>query len=60
MGKKEWLEERDYLAYRVDDRQPHWIDNADSYICSVCGYEASYPMAICPTCKTDMTKGKKK
>lgn len=32
----------------------HWIDNADSYICPVCGFEtyspAKYPECKCPQC----------
>lgn len=31
----------------------HWIDNADSYICPVCGFETSNPFRFhcqCPKC----------
>jgi len=32
----------------------HWIDNADSYICPVCGFEANNPNKYegckCPVC----------
>lgn len=31
----------------------HWIDNGDSWICPVCGFETgnpNYHNAICPTC----------
>ena len=38
----------------------HWIDNADSYICSACGYECNNPNKekygadVCPNCGTRM------
>ena len=38
----------------------YWIDNADSYICSICGYECNNPNKekygtdICPNCGTKM------
>jgi rubrerythrin len=31
----------------------HWFDNADSYICPVCGFETDNPnkfQARCPVC----------
>ena len=32
----------------------HWIDNADSYICPICGFEtdspAKFPGCKCPLC----------
>lgn len=33
--------------------KPDWIDNADSYLCPVCGYETNNPnyhRGICPKC----------
>ena len=38
----------------------YWIDNADSYICSICGYECNNPNKykygadVCPNCGTKM------
>lgn len=38
----------------------HWIDNADSYICSACGYECNNPnkgiygAGVCPQCWAEM------
>lgn len=38
----------------------HWIDNADSYICSACGYECNNPnkekygAGVCPKCWAEM------
>lgn len=32
----------------------HWIDNADSYICPVCGFETDNPLRFkckCPVCE---------
>lgn len=42
----------------------HWIDNADSYICSRCGYETNNPNKerlgpnICPFCLAKMNQNK--
>ena len=41
----------------------HWIDNADSYICSSCGYECNNPnkekygAGVCPKCGAKMECG---
>lgn len=41
----------------------HWIDNADSYICSSCGYESNNPnkekygAGVCPKCGAKMECG---
>lgn len=41
----------------------HWIDNADSYICSQCGYECNNPnnerygAAVCPRCLAEIEEG---
>lgn len=38
----------------------HWIDNADSYICSACGYESNNPnkekygAGVCLNCGANM------
>ena len=38
----------------------YWIDNADSYICSICGYECNNPTKekygadVCPNCGAKM------
>lgn len=32
----------------------HWIDNADSWICSRCGYETSVNSPVCPRCGATM------
>lgn len=38
----------------------YWIDNADSYICSACGYESNNPNKekhgayVCPNCRAEM------
>ena len=38
----------------------YWIDNADSYICSICGYECNNPNKekygadVCPNCRARM------
>ena len=38
----------------------YWIDNADSYICSICGYECNNPNKekygadVCPNCGAKM------
>ena len=40
----------------------NWIDNADSYICSACGYECNNPnkekygAGVCPVCGAKMDK----
>lgn len=36
---------------------PRWFDNADSYICSECGWESKYPDKQCPNCKAMMING---
>ena len=42
----------------------YWIDNADSYICSICGYECNNPNKekygadVCPNCGTKMNGGR--
>lgn len=42
------------------NRLAHWIDNADSYICSRCGYECNNPnnerygASVCPRCLAEM------
>ena len=42
----------------------HWIDNADSYICSHCGYETNNPNkealgpSVCPRCFAKMMEPK--
>ena len=42
----------------------YWIDNADSYICSICGYECNNPNKykygadVCPNCGTKMDGGR--
>lgn len=37
-----------------DNKNLHWIDNADSYICPICGYETNNPHYLfdirCPKC----------
>ena len=42
----------------------HWIDNADSYICPVCGFETDnpnrYDAAKCPVCGFQDIKDKVK
>ena len=41
----------------------YWIDNADSYICSICGYECNNPNKekyradVCPNCGARMDGG---
>lgn len=54
----------DDIGASVDARTPptHWIDNADSYLCSKCGYESSNPnnekygADVCPKCHSIMDK----
>lgn len=42
----------------------YWIDNADSYICSICGYECNnpnkekYETDVCPNCGTKIDGGR--
>lgn len=42
----------------------HWINNADSYICSACGYECNNPnkekygSKVCPCCNSIMNNGR--
>ena len=42
----------------------YWIDNADSYICSACGYESNNPnkekygAGVCPACGAKMDIGR--
>ena len=42
------------MAKTHDEKDKHWIDNADSYICPVCGLEVynpnSYYESRCPKC----------
>jgi len=44
-------------------KKKHWIDNADSYICPVCGKEVSSPAKYegckCPECKFQDEKDQK-
>ena len=47
---------------RISGGQMHWIDNADSWICPVCGLEVSSPAKYggckCPQCGFQDTKDK--
>lgn len=46
-------------SYTQPTKRGHWIDNADSYVCSVCGYEDDNPNKYkggkeCPWCNAEM------
>lgn len=38
------------IKIKNDNTVPHWIDDADSYVCSVCGKSLAYKRASCPSC----------
>ena len=46
------------------DNQKHWLDNADSWICPICGFEtaspAKYEGCKCPQCGFQDEKDKEK
>lgn len=46
------------LTYKLDKEHPHWIDDADSYVCSVCGKSLAYKRASCPSCGALMQEDK--
>lgn len=47
------------LEIIYDHEHPHWIDNADSWICSNCGYETGYQKKKCPHCGADMAENER-
>lgn len=42
------------LKIENDVSVPHWIDDADSYICSVCGTSAPRKSVTCPICHREL------